>query len=164
MLNAINRGRVCLAFALVFLLSACNSEKKSDAAAETHEGDPLTSYSQEITSSVNGFEVKVGETYALDINVKNTGTQPWFGHARVAQVDVSYRWLDSDGKILPIEGNRSILNAQVLQPGASEQLKLQVVAPPNPGSYILWVSMVQEGVIWFYGKGAKPLALRVTVD
>jgi hypothetical protein len=164
MLKALDGGRVCLAFVLVFLLCACNSEKKAGTTEGIQEGQPLTSYSEEITSPVTGFEVKAGETYPLEITVKNTGTQAWYGHGRVAQVDASYRWLDSKGTILPIEGNRAVLNPAVLEPGASDQLKLPVVAPPNPGSYILWVSMVQEGVIWFYGKGAKPLALRVTVD
>jgi FkbM family methyltransferase len=129
-----------------------------------HEGDHLTSFSQEITSSVRQFRMKAGDAYAVDINVRNTGTQPWFGRTSAAPVNASYRWLDNNGKVLPIEGNRAFLDRPVVRPGESDQLKLSVTAPPDPGSYTLWISMVQEGVAWFYDRGAKPLVLPVTVD
>jgi hypothetical protein len=153
-----------IAFSLLFVLSGCKSEKKVASIPEIHEGDHLTAYTEEITSPTHEFEVKVGETYVLDIDVKNTGAQPWFGHATSAWVDASYRWLDPKGNVLPLEGKRTILTNAVLQPGMTEHMKLQVVAPPNPGSYTLWVSMVQEGVTWFYWEGATPLVLQVTVD
>ncbi|HEX4169521.1 MAG TPA: FkbM family methyltransferase [Bryobacteraceae bacterium] len=127
-------------------------------------GDPLTSFSQEISSHIHELRAKAGSTFSLDIDTKNTGTQPWFGRAISAPVNASYRWLDGGGNVLPIEGNRAHLNRPVLRPGESDRLKLPVAAPPNPGSYILWVSMVQEGVAWFYDKGAKPLVLSAKVD
>lgn len=164
MLDGTNRVAISFAFAFVVLLSGCSSEKKSSSLPDFHAGDPLTSYSQEITSPIHAFEVKVGETYTLDINVENTGTQPWYGHTATAPVLASYRWLDAKGTVLEIGTKRTPLTNLILKPGATEQVKLQVVAPPNPGSYILWVSMVQEGVNWFYWKGTKPLALQVTVD
>ncbi len=129
-----------------------------------HAGDHLTSFSQEITSSIHELRVEAGVTYTLHITVKNTGTQPWFGSSQSAPVNASYRWLDTDGNVLPIEGNRAQLTRPIVRPGESDDLKLQVMAPPHPGSYVLWISMVQEGVCWFYAKGTKPLALHVTVD
>jgi hypothetical protein len=127
-------------------------------------GDPLTSFSQEIGSPVHELRAQAGSTFSLEIDTKNTGTQPWLGRALAAPVSAGYRWLDSGGTVLPMEGNRAQLKSPVLGPGESDHLKLQVVAPPSPGSYTLWVSMVQEGVAWFFAKGAKPLALPVTVD
>ncbi|MGA8599126.1 MAG: FkbM family methyltransferase [Bryobacteraceae bacterium] len=129
-----------------------------------HEGDALTSFSQEIGSSFSQFRMKAGETYAVDISVKNTGTQVWYGRAQVAPVNASYRWLDNTDNVLPIEGNRAFLTRAVVRPGESDALKLDVTAPPDPGSYKLWISMVQEAVSWFYDRGAKPLVLQVTVD
>jgi len=127
-------------------------------------GDHLTAFSQEITSPIQEFLTGAGATFTLDINAKNTGTQPWFGKAGSAPVNASYRWLDTAGNVLPVEGNRAQLSRPVVRPGESDHLKLQVLAPPNTGSYPLWVSMVQEGVAWFYTKGAAPLAVRVAVD
>ncbi len=128
----------------------------------TSSGDNLTSFSQEITSPICEFEVKAGGTYTLDINTKNTGTQSWLVGRHAALVNASYRWFDIHGNVLSIEGNRALLNRSV-RPGESDLLKLKIVAPPAPGSYSLWISMVQEGVAWFYSRGAKPLVVPVTV-
>lgn len=127
-------------------------------------GDSLTSFSQEITSFVQGFRVKAGGTYCVDISVRNPGAEPWFGETTAAPVNASYRWLDSNGNPLRLEGNRAFLPRAVIQPGETEQLKLHVAAPPNPGSYRLVISMVQEGVAWFCDKGANPFALEVIVE
>jgi hypothetical protein len=149
--------------ALLFF-SGCTSHNNESAVSEIHEGDRLASFSQEITSPIQQFTVKAGTPYMLAINVKNTGTQSWFGGAHAMSVDAGYRWHDSKGAVLPLEGNRALLNRPVVQPGGSDQLKLQVVAPPVPGSYTLWISMVQEGVAWFFDEGTKPLILPVVVE
>lgn len=159
----LTRAAICIGFAAVILLSACSSQQNGGTASEIHKGDRLTSFSQEITSAIHEFQVKAGGTYTVEIEAKNTGVQPWFGGTDAMSVDVSYRWLDDKGNVLPIEGKRTWLDRPELRPGESDALKLQVVAPPNPGSYTLWVSMVQEGVDWFYSRGAKPLVLHVTV-
>jgi len=164
MVERIKCAAICIGFAAVILLSGCNRQQNSSAVPEIHKGDHLTSFSQEITSPVHEFQVKAGGTYTVDISTKNTGTQPWFGGGQAMTVDVGYRWFDTKGNVLPIEGNRTQLDRPAVQPGESERLKLQVGAPANPGSYILWISMVQEGVAWFYTEGAKPLILQVTVD
>jgi hypothetical protein len=163
MLNDIKRSAACVVLSTMILLFACTSNQNSDVA-EVHSGDRLTSFAQEITCPVHEFQVKTGGSYTLDINVKNTGAQPWFGGAQPMMVAASYHWLDKGGTVLPIEGNRAQLNRPTVQPGESDQLKLQVVAPPNPGSYTLSVSMVQEGVAWFNTQGAKPLVLQVRVE
>ena len=152
---SVHYAAFCIGLATVMCLSGCKSE--------LHEGEPLTSFSQEITSPVHDFQIKAGEAYTLNITVKNTGTQPWFGNTPTMSVRAGYRWYDSNGVVLPIEGNRAQLESLELRPGDTAQLKLSVVAPPTPGSYTLHVSMVQEGVRWFFEAGAKPLTLHATV-
>lgn len=161
--NGVKYGAMCAGLAAVILLSSCRAEQNS-GIAEIHQGDHLTSFSQEITSPVHQFHVKAGGSYTVDINVKNTGTQPWFGGGQAMTVAASYRWLDNTGNILPIEGNRAQLDRPVVRPGESDALKLQVVPPPDPGSYTLRISMVQEGVNWFFERGAKTLDLQATVE
>jgi len=163
MRNTAKYGTMCIAFAVVALLSGCGSQQNT-SVAETHKGERLTSFSQEITSQVHEFQVKARGAYTVDINVKNTGTQPWFGGKDAMSVDAGYRWVDDKGNVLPIEGNRAFLDRSMVQPGESDALTLQVVAPPNPGSYTLRISMVQEGVNWFFDRGATPLSLQVTVQ
>ncbi len=79
-------------------------------------------------------------------------------------VDVGYRWLDATGKMLPLEGNRAQLKSPVIKPNEADGVRLEVTAPPVPGSYTLLVSMVQEGVAWFFDRGSKPLLLQVTIS
>jgi hypothetical protein len=162
-MNAVKCRAICFGFAAVALLSGCGYEPKGGSVSEIHAGDNLTSFSQEITSSIHEFQVKPGGSYTVPISVKNTGTQPWFGGKQATSVDAGYRWIDGKGNVLPIEGNRAELDRPSVQPGESDQLKLQVTAPPDPGSYTLWISMVQEGVAWFYAQGTKPLVLQVAV-
>jgi hypothetical protein len=159
----IKRGAICTGLATVILFSGCASPK-NEGSVEVHEGAPLTSFSQEITSPIHEFQVKAGAAYVLDIAVKNTGTQPWFGSTTQMPVHAGYRWHNSNGDVLPIEGTRAQLDRPELKPGETAQLKLTVVAPPTPGSYTLHVSMVQEGVSWFFNAGAQPLILQATVN
>jgi hypothetical protein len=161
-MNHVKFCATCCALVALVVLWGCRSEPK--AGSEIHQGDHLTSFSQEITSPTREFKVPPGGTYTLDIMVKNTGTQPWFGGRQLASVDAGYRWIDGNGNALPIEGNRAFLDRPAIQPGEIAALKLQVTAPTSPGSYKLWVSMVQEGVAWFYLQGAKPLVLQVTIN
>lgn len=155
-------SRISLPLILAILLAGCSSEKNTNSAAPT-EGEPLTSYSQQITSPTRELQMKVGDTVMVDVNVKNTGTQSWFAGSKPGWVDASYRWI-SNGVELPIEGERTSLSSREVKPGESSPLKVKVVAPPNPGAYTLWISLVQEGFAWFYTKGTQPLILQVTVD
>ncbi len=126
-------------------------------------GDELSSFSQEITSPVHELRIAAGGTSTIPITVKNTGTQAWFGRVPRAPVNASYRWLDVNGNALPIEGDRALLNRPMLSPWETDELRLQIPAPLGPGSYIIWISMVQEGVAWFYDRGGKPLVLHATL-
>lgn len=153
-----------LSFALLLILSGCVSEKSGAPTAPGEELTRLTSFSQEITSPVHELEMKVGAASMLDVTVKNTGSQPWSTGPQAGKVDASYRWVDAKGVEFPIEGERTQVDPHQVQPGESRVLKMKIVAPPNPGSYTLWISMVQEGVAWFYSQGTKPLALQVRVD
>jgi FkbM family methyltransferase len=128
------------------------------------QGVSFTLFSQEMSSDAQDLRVKPGADYTLDVIVKNTGTQPWFRDRPAAPVNLSYRWYEAKGSMLAIEGNRAFLSAPVLQPGQTDRFSLRVTAPPLPGFYMLRLSMVQEGVSWFFNRGAKPLDLRVTVD
>ncbi len=147
----------------VAFLSGCNSSK-NEQGSEAVQKAPLTTFSQEITSPIRQFEVKAGGTYTLDITVKNTGTEPWLQGDGPMVVNAGYRWHDSSGAALPFEGTRAHLTRAVIRPGESDSLKLQILAQPTtPGSYTVWISMVQEGVAWFFERTAKPLIIPVTI-
>jgi hypothetical protein len=64
--------------------------------------------------------------------------------------------------MLPIEGARTAL-PWPLNPGDSVNVNAKIVAPATLGSFILRVSLVQEGVQWFMTAGATPLELKAIV-
>ena len=107
--NYIEHGVICLGLGLVILLPGCQSPQNGPVA-KTH--GPLTSFSQEITSPIHEFQVKAGETYTLDINAKNTGTQPWFGGRQATSVDAGHPWLDRNGSAIPIKEIGRFLNVR----------------------------------------------------
>jgi hypothetical protein len=129
---------------------------------QTNTGKPLISFSQEITSPTTALQMVAGQTYPIQIVVKNSSTDTWASGQGALSVTASYRWFGKDGKMLPIEGNRAYL-PRPIHAGDSATLALPVTAPPQPGTYDMWISMVQEGVAWFFLKGAKPLIVHVTV-
>jgi hypothetical protein len=150
----------------VSFFPGCNSSKNEQGTEQktvTFRKAPLTVFSEEITSPVHEFEVKAGGSYTLDVTVTNTGTEPWLQGDGPLFVDAGYRWHDISGATLPFEGTRARLTRPAIRPGESDSLKLQVLAQPRPGSYTLWVSMVQEGIAWFFEKNAKPLIIPVKI-
>jgi hypothetical protein len=138
-------GAICAGLAAVISLIGCTSQN-GGGVPELREKRPLTSFSQEITSPVHDIQIKRGTVYTLNLTCKNTGTEPWIRGAGPMFVDAGYRWKDSKGSQLPFEGTRAQLTRSVVRPGESDFLKLQIIAQPNPGSYTLWISMVQEQV------------------
>jgi hypothetical protein len=81
--------------------------------------------------------------------VANKGTERW-----PAQLDerplirLAYRWRNSDGSIHTAEGLRSAFSRMV-DPGERILAPMHVVAPSDPGEYILEVDVVHEHVRWF---------------
>lgn len=126
-------------------------------------GVTLTSFGQQISCSSPPEEMSAGETVSMSIVVENTGIEAWYGNLQQAPVNLGYRWFGSDSGLLPIEGDRAALGQSCVSPGERITLALRVVAPPKKGSYKLSISMVQEGVAWFYSKGAEPLDLQIEV-
>jgi archaellum component FlaG (FlaF/FlaG flagellin family) len=81
---------ITMAVAFALLMNGC-SKPSDEASSGFHAGDQLTSLCEQITSPVHEFQVKADGEYTLDVEVKNTGKQPWFGDSPTAPVRLSYR-------------------------------------------------------------------------
>lgn len=128
-------------------------------------GNPiLSSFDQAIKSGVDRLQLKPGEERNIPIVVINTGSQSWFTQGSGMVVVVGYRWLDAERQLLPMEGSRGIPAEAIISPGQSAAVNLAIRAPDAPGRYFLSISMVQEGVAWFWQKGGEPLLLEVNVQ
>jgi hypothetical protein len=147
------------------LLCSCGSKEpeKEQAASATGTAEvnaALSSYSEDIQSTVKSLDLRAAETTQVPITLKNTGPAVW-ATAGTAPITISYKWFDNE-KMLPIEGERTSLPAP-LPPGQSTNVQVKVVAPQSSGRFVLKICLVQEGVTWFMTAGAKPLELPATV-
>lgn len=106
------------------------------------------------------------ESRTADVTVRNASKQTWRSQPNVKniyQVNLSYRWKDSKGRVLVADGARTPLPRD-LAPGETVQLKMNITAPGRAGRYILNATMLQEGNAWFDDKGGAALAIPVTVS
>jgi hypothetical protein len=108
--------------------------------------------------------MKVGSATKIEVSVTNKSSAKWFatlsGRSGLNAVNVAYRWFQQGKQV--IEGGRAMLEAD-LDPGASAKVELKIVAPNTPGSYVLKVEPVQEGVHWFTEAGGCKVEASVRV-
>ncbi|HEV2826618.1 MAG TPA: glycosyltransferase family 39 protein [Pyrinomonadaceae bacterium] len=98
--------------------------------------------------------------------VKNESNIVWPARERSGgsfQVSAGNHWLDHNGNMLINDDGRAAL-LQDLRPAQEVQLKLTVNAPKKPGSYLLEVDMLQEGVAWFGIRGSPTVRFPVKVE
>ncbi len=75
-------------------------------------------------------------------------------------VFISYHWMQEGGRKTVIkEGVRSGIYPP-LEAGARRSIKADVLAPPEPGLYVLRLTLVQEDVRWF---DTKPTQLKLDI-
>ncbi|MBI2774120.1 MAG: S8 family serine peptidase [Chloroflexi bacterium] len=99
-------------------------------------------------------------TAPLGATVTNTGVTTWpAGGAN--PVRLSYHWL-RDGQVVVWDGLRALLPADV-PPGGKATLALPVMTPERPGTYLLRLELVQEGISWFSAFGVGPQDLQANV-
>lgn len=140
--------------------------------------NPLTDFSQNISTQVLDLKLKTNQTTVIPITIKNTGSQPWVGvHLgppaffsfnssasnpyQTGVVKLGYHWQDIQSPNT-IEGGRAKFYG-VIHPGQQQTIQAKIVTPPLPGKYILEFSMIQHGVAWFDSQGGKDLAIPVTI-
>jgi len=100
-----------------------------------------------------------GETRQVFIHVANEGDERWPALLEEAPpIRLSYHWLDQDGATRIQEGPRSAL-LRAITPGERVLVPLNVAAPTQPGSYVLEVDLVHEGVRWFNCARRIPVAV-----
>ena len=98
--------------------------------------------------------------------VKNDSNIVWPARERSGgsfQVSAGNHWLDHNGNMVINDDGRAAL-LQDLRPAQEVQLKLTVNAPKKPGSYLLEVDMLQEGVAWFGTRGSPTVRIPVKVE
>jgi hypothetical protein len=119
-------------------------------------------FSQEIQLLEPLKSAKAGTKIEIPILVRNSSNFVW-EPKNSNPVNFAYRWSDLNGKIVVLDGERTILPTK-LPPKRSMRLNAVVKLPSSPGNYILTLTMVQEYVGWFNQKGAQAPQIPVRVS
>lgn len=125
---------------------------------------PLESFREELraVSIASGR----GRLLGLSIVARNLGNRPWpdvnDSRGRYA-VQSSYLWWSEDAHQVVLCDSVPTPLPLSVAPGDSVVFDLPVIRPSDPGSYVLVIDMVQEGVGWFGDHGGQPLSLPVDV-
>jgi hypothetical protein len=130
-------------------------------ASSVVDDRPFTSFSERITSPVRFLSVHPSDTTSVPLTITNTSRDCWVSAGKYP-VTLSYKWLDG-GKMLPIEGVRTVL-PQPVDPGRTVSVDARIVIPPDGTDLELRLSLVQEGVAWFFIRGATPLDIPVKLS
>ncbi len=86
------------------------------------------------------------------VRLTNQGRLPWLASG-AEPILLSYHWLDAAQEtILWFEGDRTVLPGDV-PPGASILVSAYVLAPAQPGRYVLAWDLLQNHVAWFSTRG-----------
>lgn len=110
-------------------------------------------------------EMPHGQSRPYEVRLKNRSTATITSKGQADgkfAIFVSYHWLTEKGEAVIWDNTRSPLPGE-LKPGEEVSVSINVAAPKNPGTYILEVDVVQEGVTWFRDKGVKPLHYKIAV-
>ena len=98
--------------------------------------------------SVPPREVHVSVPFWLDATVTNESNRTLCSAAPYP-VRLAYHWIEKTTRQMAVfEGYRSGLSRGV-DPHAATRYPMKIVAPNQPGEYILQTTIVQEGVCWF---------------
>ncbi|RTL93113.1 MAG: hypothetical protein EKK31_32740 [Hyphomicrobiales bacterium] len=114
-----------------------------------------------ISTVFKTLELDPGENLDLVVKLKNTSPVAWESFERSGLM-VANHWLSDTGEILTWSDGRTPLNRK-MESGARAYLTLEITAPQRPGTYLLEVDLVEEGVRWFGTEGSPPLQLMVNV-
>lgn len=121
---------------------------------------PLPGFAQAIEVEIPPT-LRSGQSVRVPMLIRNSSLYAWF-QTQEAPINLSYRWLNAEGAIVPQEGQRTPILAPVA-PGETIALNAIVKAPDLPGRYQLRLSLVQENVSWFVDRKAKPFTTEVEI-
>jgi len=105
--------------------------------------------------------LRPNEVRAIEMIVRNDSNEVW-PSTGLQRVCASYRWLDSDRKIIVYDGERTPLPRDI-EPGENLRLWVVVKAPPIRGTFTLSLTLLQEYYAWFDERGARAVERSVAI-
>lgn len=110
--------------------------------------------------------LEAGSPHNLQVRVTNISSLAWPRGQHPSGRDLivlGNHWLSADGKLFTNDDGRTPL-IDGLRPSETVYVPLRVITPTAPGTYILELDMVQEGLTWFAQKGSRTFRTKVDVS
>jgi hypothetical protein len=132
----------------------CSAMTYANAAVTSGEAPSPTAASQ---FTLEAAELEISPEIRAAIRITNRSGA--YLHALTPHpVRLSWRFVKEGSAEVPRWNPRATLNADV-PPGGTETQVIAAIAPTEPGTYRLEVSMVADGWYWFHDHGMKILSL-----
>jgi hypothetical protein len=106
--------------------------------------------------------LSAGEMVTTTIQVQNIGERVWEVHDEMP-VYLFYHWLTADGTGTYVTDGIHTLIPENVAPGQTITIKAHVLAPAQPGQYLLAWDLLREGLFWFSILGNPTYNVPVTV-
>ncbi|MBA3533640.1 MAG: O-antigen ligase family protein [Ardenticatenales bacterium] len=101
------------------------------------------------------------EIIQVPVLVQNMSVRDWHLHGPQPFL-LGYHLLLEDGTMVQYDGARTLLE-EAVPPGAVIEVQAYIIAPEEPGRYLIEWDMLQNEVAWFSWKGAPTLRVPLTV-
>ena len=125
----------------------------------------LSDWNAQYVVEPNQILISPKNTKVIQVLVTNTGSEPWGNLGRVDNsliINLSYHILAKNKEMIIFDGNRAPL-PDIVWPGESTSIPLEIHAPEGPGQYKIQITLVQEGVGWFDMNGVSPAEIDMIV-
>ena len=116
---------------------------------------------------VIGFvnSMRTSQQILLDVIIQNFSAEPWLDSVFIP-INISYHWYDRENNPIVFDGVRTKLPQGGISPEQTVQTQITVLAPQQPGDYVLFITLVQESCAWFedFGNDFSPALIEVSVS
>jgi len=120
---------------------------------------PDDAFRAEISLAEAPLDMESGAILPIMVGVRNSSASPWPAERFVS---LGNHWRGADGTMLQLDDGRALVG-ETLRPGDAIDLTLEMQAPSRPGSYLLELDLVLEGVAWFGDRGSPTATIAVEV-
>jgi radical SAM protein with 4Fe4S-binding SPASM domain len=114
---------------------------------QTRTLQPVLLRDLRLSGAASQLVVSTGVEFEVEVELENKTPMP-IGSVMPYPVLISYHWLQPDGYVVVHDGIRTAIKP-LLAPGHRRPFSVRIVAPDQPGSYVLRITLVQEGMQWF---------------
>ena len=102
----------------------------------------------------------VGSQIMITVEVYNRSSIVW-RRSEDSGLIIANRWLDSNGSL--VKRLDACSSLPLLKPGQSSLINLLVNVPDEHGEFVLYITLVEEGICWFSGKESGELFINLNV-